>query len=282
MMNEEHDENVHFRMIPDEEAEDNVIPAQVDELRIERLSQRMTLISILIPVLIVVILGIAYLDIKRRVIRTEDTGAETVQHLSENLESRFSSLSLSQAHLEETLAKVQNQTDQSLAKAQVNLKKVDDGLSRVRTAMVSQKDLKAASQKMDQGLANVARSTDEIKAQMDLLNHSLPSRLGQLDQRMADLDVRLTEFQKKLSSLENNKIDKAALDLSLKLETLKTKRDLDAQLEELRAQLRALKKGAGGQSPQSAPSQPIRKTSQGQAPLSPTESGKLQEQTIDK
>ena len=169
MMNEEHDEDVHFRMIPDDEAEENVIPAQVDELRIERLNQRMTLISILIPVLIVVILGIAYLDIKRRVIHTEDTGAETAQHLSQDLESRFSSLSLNQAHLEETLARVQDQTNQSLAKAQVNLKKLNAALDQTRKTMASQKELQATSRKMDQGLANVARSTDEIKAQVDQL-----------------------------------------------------------------------------------------------------------------
>lgn len=284
MMNEERDDNVQFRMIPDDEVEESVIPAQVDELRIERLNQRMTLISILIPVLIVVILGIAYLDIKRRVIRTEDVGTETVQQLSEDLESRFSSLSLSQAHLEEALAKLQDQTNQSLAKAQVNMKKMNDSLDKTRKAMASQNDLRAASQKMDQGLANVARTSDEIRAQMDLLNQSLPSRLGQLDQRMADLDARMTELQKKIAGLKSNKIDKAALDLALKLEILKTKRAFEAQLEELQAQLRALKQGAGNSAPKQSqsPQAPTSKAPQVKAPSESTDSGRLQEQTIDK
>jgi DNA repair exonuclease SbcCD ATPase subunit len=282
-MNEEHDENVHFRMIPDDEAEENIIPAQVDELRIERLNQRMTLISILIPVLIVVILGIAYLDIKRRVIHTEDTGAQTVQHLSEDLESRFSSLSLSQAHLEEALAKVQDQTNKSLAKAQVNLKKMDAALARTRKAMVSQKDLQAASGKMDQSLANVARSMDELKAQVDQLNQSLPSRLGQLDQRMVDLDAQLSEFQKKISSLENSKIDKAAMDLAMKLEILKTKQAFDAQIEDLRAQIRSLRQSTVRQSQkQPVSSPPPALKSFPKEPAGPADSGKLQEQTIDK
>lgn len=284
-MNEDRDENIHFRMIPDEEAEESDIPSQADELRIERLSQRMTLISILIPVLIVVILGIAYLDIKRRVIHTEDTGAETAQHLSENLESRFSNLSLSQAHLEEALAKVQDQTDQSLAKAQVNLKKLNDGISQVRAAMVSQNDLKAASKKMDHGLANVARSTDEIKAQVDMLNQSLPSRLGRLEQRLEGLSNRLTEFQKKLSSLENEKIDKAALDLALKLEILKTKRFFDHQIEELQTQIQSLRQQSATESlrqPASSHSPAVTKTPRSKGLPGPSDSGKLQEQTIDR
>lgn len=284
-MNEEHDENVHFRMIPDEETEDNVIPAQVDELRIERLSQRMTLISILIPVLIVVILGVAYLDIKRRVIRTEDTGAQTVHQLSEDLESRFSNLSLSQAHLEEALAKVEKQTSQSLAKAQVSLKKMDEALAKARKSMVSRKDLQAASQKMDQGLANVARSADEIRAQVDLLNQSLPSRLGQLDQRMSELEAGLAEFQKKIAGLEDSKIDKAALDLALKLETLKTKRTFEAQIEELKAQIKSLKQRSTRQSsrqPASSASPATPKTTPAQGTPASSGSGKLEEQTIDK
>jgi DNA repair exonuclease SbcCD ATPase subunit len=285
MMDEEHDENVHFRMIPDDEAEENVIPAQVDELRIERLNQRMTLISILIPVLIVVILGIAYLDIKRRVIHTEDTGAQTVQHLSEDLESRFSSLSLSQAHLEEAFAKMQDQTNQSLAKAQVNLKKIDDALDQTRKAMVGQKDLQAVSRRTNQGVANVARSVDEIKAQVDQINQSLSSGLGQLGQRMAELDAKLLQFQEKLSSIENSKIDKAAMDLALKLEILKSKRAFEAQIEELRAQIQSLRQASVKSSkrqPVSSPSPATSKSSLMKEPPGSTDSGKLQEQTIDR
>jgi DNA repair exonuclease SbcCD ATPase subunit len=285
MMNEENDENVHFRMLPDEEAEDNVIPAQVDELRIERLSQRMTLITILIPVLIVVILGVAYLDIKKRVIRTEDTGAQTVHQLSEDLESRFSNLSLSQAHLEEALARIEKQTSQALAKAQVSLKKLDEALAKARKSMASQKELQDASQKMDRGLANVARSADEIRAQMDLLNQSLPSRLGQLDQRMSELDAGLAEFQKKIVGLENSKIDKAALDLALKLEILKTKRTFEVQIEELKAQIQSLKRQSATQSsrqPASSASSAVPKTTPAKGASGSPESGKLQEQTIDR
>lgn len=284
-MNEDRDESVHFRMIPDEETEDNIIPAQVDELRIERLNQRMTLISILIPVLIVVILGIAYLDIKRRVIHTEDTGAQTVQQLSEDLESRFSNLSLSQAHLEEALAKLEDQTNQSLAKAQVGLKKLDEALDKARKAMVGRKDLQEVSQKMDQGLANVARSTDEIRAQVDLLGQSLPTRLGQIDQRMTELDAGLTELQKNVQNLESSKIDKAALDLALKLEILKTKRAFETQLDELKSQIQSLRQSSAKQSPRqpaASPSPAVPKTNQAKEPSASSESGKLREQTIDR
>lgn len=284
-MNEERDEDVHFRMIPDEEADDNIIPAQADELRIEKLNQRMTLISILIPVLIVVILGIAYLDIKRRVIHTEDTGAETVQHLSDELESRFSNLSLSQAHLQEALAKVQDQTNQSLAKAQVNLKKLDENLDKTRKSMVSQKELQTTSNKLSQNLDNLARSTEDIKTQVDVLDQSLPARLDQIEQHATDLSNRLAELKKALAQIEKNKIDKAALDLALRLEILKTKQAFDVQLEKIQAQIESLKpKATNRSSKQPASSRPpaVPRTPQLNGAPGTSDSGKLQEQTIEK
>jgi len=285
MINEDNNENVHFKMRQDGEVDDAVIPTQVDELRIEKLNHRITLISILIPVLIVVILIITYIDIKRRVMRTEDTGAVTVQHLSEDLESRFSTLSLGQAHLEEALAKFQDQTNQSLAKAQVNLNKLDDGLKQSRSAMVSQKEMKKASEKTDQSLANVARSTEEIKAQVNVLDHSVQARLAQLDQQAAELGARLVEVKETLADLEKNKTDKSALDLAVKLEILKTKQIFNAQLDDIQSQLKALEQKVAKLSvaQQNLPPSPAAPTtSPSKEPSGSSDSGKLQEQTIGK
>jgi hypothetical protein len=278
-------ENGQFKMRLDAEVDDAVIPTQVDELRIEKLNHRMTLISILIPVLIVVILGVAYLDIKRRVIRTEDSGAVTAQHLSEDLESRFSSLSLSQAHIEEALAKLQDQTNQSLAKAQVNLQKLDDSLQQSRSTMVSQKELKSVSQKMDQGLTNVAQSVEELKVQVDTLVQSQQSRLAQMDQQVSEQRTKIAEFKEALSNLDQNKIDKAALDLALKLETLKLKQAFNVQLDEIQTQLQSVEKKVDKPfpvQPAPVPSSAPPRTIQPKPSQSQPEPGGLQEQTIGK
>ena len=287
MNNHHDDEDAQFKMRLDEEAdtEEAVIPTQVDELRIEKLNQRVTLISILIPVLIVVILGVAYLDIKRRVIRTEDTGAETAQHLSEDLESRFSTLSLNQAHLGESLAKLQDQTNQSLAKAQVNLQKLDEGIKQSRETMVSQKEMKSVSQKMDQGMANVARSVEDLKAQIDTLSQSLQSRLEQFDRQVAEQNTKLTEFKGTISDLEQNKMDKNALDLAVKLEALKIKQAFNVQWEDIQAQLQSLEQKMNrlaSARATSSPTVPPQKPAVPPSAPAPQVPGKLQEQTIGK
>jgi chromosome segregation ATPase len=240
MMDEQNENGQQFRMRLDEEVDDAIIPTQVDELRIEKLSHRITLISILIPVLIVVVLVMAYLDIKRRVTLTEDTGAVTAQHLSEDLESRFSSLSLSQAHMEEALTKLQDQTNQSLAKAQVHLKKLDDSLKQSRSTMASQKEVKSVSRKIDQNMANVAKSVEELKLQVDTLNQTLQSRLDQMDRLVSEHGAQMAQFKASLSNLEQNQIDKAAMELAIKLETLKIKQVFNDQLDDVQAEIQSI------------------------------------------
>ena len=284
-MDEQNENGQQFRMRLDADVDDAVIPAQVDELRIEKLSHRITLISILIPVLIVVVLVMAYLDIKRRVTLTEDTGAVTAQHLSEDLESRFSSLSLSQAHLEEALAKLQDQTNQSLAKAQVHLNKLDDSLKQSRSTMASQKEVKSVSQKIDQNMANVAKSVEDLKLQVDALNQTLQSKLAQIDQLVSEHGAQMAQFKASLLNLEQNKIDKEAMELAIKLEALKIKQVFNDQLDDVQAEIQSIgqkvdKLSSLPRTPAS-PSVP-HKTTTPKPPAAAPGAERLQEQTISK
>ncbi len=246
-MNEIHDDNGQFKMRLDDDVEDTLIPAQVDDMRIEKLNHKMTLISIILPVLIVVVLVIVYLDIKKRVIHTEDTGTIGVQNLSEDLDSRFSSLSLRQAQNVEDLARLTDQTNQSMAKVQVNLKKLEDSLKKSLRPMVNQKDMKATAKKIGQNVANVSQSVEEVNARVADVANKLQVLEAQIEQarqeRVANkkaLSVnksQMTQLEENLNGLDQNKIDKSAVDLAIKLETLRIKQSFKSQLDELDTRL---------------------------------------------
>ena len=278
-MDERYDENIHFKMrLDQEDIEEPDIPTQVDELRIEKLSHRITFIGILIPVLIVIILTMAYLDIKHRVTQTEDSGAVTAKNLTQNIDSRFSTLSL---NIEETLAKFQDETIQSIAKAQVNINKLDDRLKQYYNTTVSQKELKSASQKIDQEIANVANATEEIKVQMDSLSQALQPQMAKMEQDLATLGSRMVELKKLLSNLKRDKIDKAALDLAIKLEILKIKQQFNVQLEEMQNQVKSMNQKISKQvrsaKQQPTPASPKTKTKK---PAASQPNDPLQEQNI--
>lgn len=291
MINENMDDNGQFKMrLDEEEVEETPLPTQVDDLRIEKLNHRMTLITILIPVLIVVVLVIAYLDIKKRVIQSEDTGQLTAETLSKELESRFESLTMAQKVVEENLARLKDQSDKSVAKVQINLKKLDDRFKGSNKKMVSQQDMKAVSEKLNQNVTNVAQSIEAVKIQLEQISQTLQPQISALEKALSDNKNKMTQLEEQLSVLNDNKIDKAKLDFALKLETLKIKQSYKTQLEELQSRLKSLEGKVGRQA--SKPNAPASAPKPIPAPTSdtaiqepaPAQSSpeQLEEQTIGK
>jgi uncharacterized phage infection (PIP) family protein YhgE len=252
-MDENQKDNGQFRMRMDDSIDDNVIPAQVDELRIEKLSTRVTIISIMIPVLIAVVLAITYLDIKKRVAHTEDTGTSGVENLSKDMESRFSTLSVRQANLEELIKKLNAENDKSMARIQVTLKNLDDSANGLKKAMVSQTELERKTAKLHQEIGNVAQAVEAGNAKMEEMTQALKSQMDQISANAAQDQTRLAQMDKKLIGLNQEKIDKATLDLALSLEILKLKKSYQAQLNDLQERIRQLEKMPAPASSQSVP-----------------------------
>ncbi len=278
-MNENLEDNGQFKMRLDEEVDETPIPTDVDDLRIEKLSHRMTMITILIPVLLVVVLAITYMDIKKRVIQTEDSGQLTAENLSKDLESRFENLTMAQRLIEENLARLKDQSDQSVAKVQINLKKLDDRLKSTGRKMVSQKDMKATATKLDQNVDNVSKSVEELKVQMAQITETLQPRITELQNALSENKTQMNQLNQSLSAMEQNKIDKAALDLALKLEVLKLKRSQKAQIEDLQSQIKALQRKVARPAPKPVPPKPAPAPSS--TPPSP-QTQQLEEQTISR
>lgn len=300
MNNDNLDDKGQFKMrLDEEEVEETPMPTSVDDLRLEKLNTRVTLISILIPVLIVVVLVIAYLDIKKRVIQTEDTGQLTAESLSKELESRFDSLTMAQKVVEENLARLKDQSNQSVAKVQIYLKKLQDQLNSASKKMASQKDMRAAKSQLDQSVTNVAQSLDELKLQLGEIEQTLTPRLSDLEKTLTESKTGMTQLEEQLSVLDENKIDKAKMDLALKLEVLKIKQAYKAQLEDLQTRLKSVegkvakvegKIAQKASKPAVKPPAPKPTTAPSPAPVpavpapsSPApSSGRLEEQTIGK
>jgi Tfp pilus assembly protein PilE len=274
-----------FKMQMDAEVDDSPITSQVDELRMEKLNQRVTIISILIPVLIVAVLVIAYMDIKQRVIRTEDTGVSGVQNLAKDVESRFSTLSLRQAKLEELLKQTSDVTNQSLAKIQVQLKKMEDRVKGAGKGLVGKKELNSKIDPIKMQISNLSKSMDETNASLSEVDRQIQSTLSKMGETLSNREDQISKLRVKLTGLEQEKIDKSALDLAMKLEVLKIKQTHKAQLEELESRINSLE--AKIKSRQTAatppPQPPAKKTpaARPQQPAAPAPSGQqIEEQPI--
>jgi DNA repair exonuclease SbcCD ATPase subunit len=299
-MKDQHEDDRQFNLRLDknnEELDESVVPGEINELKLEKISQRVTLISVLIPVLIVIILVFTYMDIKRRVIQTEDFGEMEMQKISKDLESRFSSLSLRQAKLEETLDKLIEQNNRSSAAIQVRLEKLNDSIKEIRQSAVGAKEFNATRADMVKQINSVIESTNQAGDQVAAISSELKKQIDQLNQGVASADRQLNALDRRLTETDQNKIDKSALELALRLETLKIETAMKSQLKELHAKIGTLEEQLARRpvqtvpAPQSspAPTPAVKTESKPEAvtkPPAPANTDKtagtgIEEQTID-
>ncbi len=227
-----------FKLELEEQEPASIYRDEIQELRLEKLSQRVTLISILIPLMIVVILAVAYLDIKKRVIRTQYTGTTSVQSLSKQLDSRFSSLSLRQAKLESRMEAL----TKANAALQVAADKNASRLKKLGRTAASAKTLAKLESKIDRRMKTISSSLKNLETQIATTENRLKTKLAALQSQAAALDEKMTLAQTKIQEMEKGRISKEDLDLAIRLEALKTKQALELEVDKLSAKLNKLQK----------------------------------------
>jgi chromosome segregation ATPase len=247
MNNDFEEETGPFKLKMDGEIDETPTGANVDELRLEKISQRVTFISILIPVLIIIVLVIAYLDIKKRMTYSEDTGTMEFQKLSSDLESRFGTLSLNQAKLEESLVRFTKNQNQSMANSNVKFDQMKKKVDSLQRQFVTQKafsqvrgDFDKKNEALGQQIDAVAHNVDQADQQIAQMTEELKIRIVQIGETLTARDQRLEELAQRIAAIDETKIDEQGLDLKLRLATLKVQQELKAELDALNQELKSL------------------------------------------
>ena len=216
--------------------------ADADNLRIEKLSTRVTLVAVLIPCLLVVVLVIAYLDIKHRVINTQTSGSMGVQNLSKDLESRFSNLSLKQAKMEEQLTETSKALETATAALQINLKKATTEFKRMTDDKADQSALAAITHKTEASVAALQKEMADLNTAFSKFDEELAAQILLMAQGLKKDQGRLAEIEKKAQRLDSEKLNKDSMDLALGLERLGLQEMVKDRIREVEKKLAAVKK----------------------------------------
>ena len=197
-----------FRIRIDDESPDTGFEEEIRDRRIEKVSRRITFVSILIPCLITVILFVAYLDIKKRVGSMHSSG----EAVSQDLESRIASVSEKQAKLEDMLAKKIEPIEKAILSLQTELKEATTAIRYIRSARkTDNKTLKGAIADIEKGLGPVRKDLKNAASSIKALDKNLANSGKKLDKAKNDLN----KMQANISALSSAKIDRKALDKAL-------------------------------------------------------------------
>ena len=229
-----------FQFGNDEESPETILHEEQQELKLEKLSNRVTLLTVLIPFMIGIILFIAYLDIKNRVTRTHHTEATSIEKLSKDLDTKFSFLSLEQAKIKDINSKKIPLFENMIAF-------LKSGREEMSQAIES---LNGKNQELSDSMrAESDRMKDEIETLIDIGNQmakdveDVSNNLYALTETLTEMKGGLHRLNTDISNLSEEKIGKKQLDLALKLkeisnrqELLKIKTTLDNRIDTLKRQ----------------------------------------------
>ncbi|MFO7912224.1 MAG: hypothetical protein R6V15_08700 [Desulfotignum sp.] len=166
---------------------------ELNTLKIDKLSNRVTIISVMLPVFIGVVLFFIYLDIKDQVVDADISKNNQVEQLLRQSEEKLNALDVRIAKnrfalddkmpiLEKKLHSLENQTAKLIA-SKVDAKEMDTSIERVDAALA----------RHDQRIQNNANQDKANVAQMERINASLQSTLRTYQEELEKIQRGLEE-----------------------------------------------------------------------------------------
>ncbi|MDH3573493.1 MAG: hypothetical protein OES64_04785 [Desulfobacteraceae bacterium] len=201
-----------FKMPMDDETPEFQVQEDLDDLKVEKLHKRITRISIIIPCLVVIIILAAYFDLKNNLSSVNIKGSTGVQTLSKELESRFSSLSIKEANLEETLGKKIAALEKTTASLQTATKEATTAIRYIRSARKKDNENTASAlNKIEKTLASIPKDLEKILSDLKAIDKTSSAKLEIFSQFMNSSKNDLLTIRSDISSLKSSKSDRTDL-----------------------------------------------------------------------
>jgi chromosome segregation ATPase len=220
-----------FEMPMDDEISEFDVQEDLDDLKVEKLHKRITRIAIIIPCLVIILILAAYLDLKKNLSSVNTEGTMEVRTLSKELESRFSSLSIKEANLEETLGKKIGDLEKATASLQKTTNEATTAIKYIRTARKNDnKNSEDAINEIQETLASIHKDLNKISSDVKTIDNRTSDKLVLFSQFMDSSKNNLQTISSDISSLKSSKADRADLKDQLKVYQLAL-RQLTTNLE---------------------------------------------------
>jgi DNA repair exonuclease SbcCD ATPase subunit len=232
-----------FKFSADDSDPETFYQEELKDLRVEKLSQKVTLLSILLPILIGIAIFFAYRDLTGRVSQTQDTGSMEVQRISRRLEeiskefndkliTFTTTLSTQDQAFDSTVSGKLAAVNKNVAALNKNLKSLNDNLNQTRStvknlnaAKADKKSQKAAFAKVnialksrDQELKSLDRelkSLAKLRGEFKTVSSEIKNLESNLDQKMGEAVSTAEQSRKELKALQTSIADLAGQKVDL-------------------------------------------------------------------
>jgi len=279
-----------FKFNGTEQEPESFYQEELKDLRIEKLSQRVTLLSILLPCLVGVALYFGYRDLSGKVSQRYDTESVTVQQLSSQLETlaknfndkliAFSTTLSTQDKdlgntLESRFATINNNIkdmQKNVKSLSEDLKKTNATIERLNASKADQKSLALEIEKINTAITPLQTERDKLKAvgrDVKMLSDNIANLEAKLATQLATATANAEQYKRDYEQIQDSlaKLSGKAIDQdTLALEIFKLKKYFQSQISkevsDISQRMDSLKKQIDGiEKISKSQEQPLSKTS---------------------
>lgn len=237
-----------------------------NDLKIEKLNNRIIIISVIIPCIVCAILLFAYMDIKERMVNVHNTGRTEVLEAAEELDTKINAMTVDIAGIkhrfETTVKSIESETARittnkaekseikaDLAKIEMDvsdrtskavhalentikkdLEPLETMETRISEALAKTVEIEKGTIQKTREIENVIQTlSSAIKAEQSRTT-TLEAKIAKQNETMAILQKELSLVKIKTDTLEQTFIDRKVLDRELKILNQKTDQKIDQKI----------------------------------------------------
>lgn len=213
------------------------------EPQIQRLSHRITLLSIVVPCFLFAILLFAYFDLSNKLNKTRNIGSKEVQILYEDVVDKITSLSQQSEKLEGSLINGMSSLEKSSASIKQDLKRNKQAIKKLTVSKIDKKALdkvvKKHSAEVSKILTGLRNELYGQKQVVEDLDKTLKKEVAEIVQIIENLEKDRQKQVSAIKDLSGHKLDKEEFENILKNKWS----DYQSRISVLQKEIKTLKEG---------------------------------------
>lgn len=207
---------------------------------IAKLNQKVTFLSILLPLVVIIMVVFIYFDISSKVVKVDSSGDARVQTISKELEKTVAELKTKSLELEKRLNGKIETIEKSIGTIEGKLKKAEKNISFMTWSKTNKKEndkkigaLKKTTVKLGTELAALTEKSMELDEVAESVRKSAADIKG--------LGTSVTKLKNELNSKKSAVVNRSDLDNSLKKQKRIFRLELDQFTEKFNKKLALIK-----------------------------------------
>ncbi len=177
-------------------------------------SRNLNWIVFVLVALIILAMAFGYLDIRNRLLSFHSTGSQETRHLSEDLQSKFTTLSTQFTTLEESVKGLtENGSDLSASVSSLDkaLKKADKAISGLKASKADQKKLDKTLGDIKKQLSPLSEEVKKVTADTAVMSAKLNAGLTEMNTLSTEISDNIKSLKLAIDALKAEKASKKEL-----------------------------------------------------------------------